>query len=245
MIWSEPSGQGGKGLHDHLVTRIASACADAGVSPEHASEIASAVTAYWIENFQDRALPSSFVTLMVSRALLGAGKAHAALRMAHGAMDTTFPGESVEKFLQARNLGPELWRVFSSSVVRPSRCSAYSGQVAWVLDLDRVGVDSGGWLEMSVHEALRRLIGDVADIWDESAGEGLLAVRGLRGFVRRAVQDPDALQPAEVLRYCADVLEHEARQRSWAFCPDVVDLEAPPIRRRRQSRHGGQARHGG
>lgn len=241
MIWTALEKVSGPDhpLCRHVASEIASASGGSSIHPEHVSEVAQSVTAYWSEVSGDTSVPSEYLALLVSRALHGVGEGQAARRIVADHFRDTASADVAERALGLRTLPPSLWNVFASRLLRPSRWAMDEGLV-WVLDLSRLNLAAGDCMELSFLQALRALLQHAAGIWDSSGGEGVLGLRGLAEAVRRAGLHAHSL--AEVEGFCRRVLRRLGEARGWWDVPRVLSLDVPQRPKRRRTRRGGQAR---
>jgi hypothetical protein len=211
MIWSEQgvSGNTREALSLHLASEIAAAYDDA--VPEHAAEIAHAVAAYCIQHKDSFSVSSEYMAFLISRALRAVGEHHAAKALCGGR-----PSHAVETAAQFREVPPALWNVFASKLVRPSRWLVDDGKVIWVLDLSRFRFDADLGLELAFHPAIRSILYAVAEIWDQTAGAGILGLRGVAKCGRPL---------SDVQTLCRDLLERIKAERAWVSAPRILSLD--------------------
>ena len=211
MIWSEKMTveDSREAFCRHLVSEIAAAYGDA--VPAHIDEVAKAVAAYCARHQEDFSTSSEYVAFLVSRALRAVGE--------HGAAEafgSDRPSHAVQTAAQFREVPPTLWNVFASRLVRPTRWLVDGEQVIWVLDLSRFRTDADFGLDLAFHQAIRSILEAVAEIWDQTAGSGILGLRGIAKSGRAA---------AEVQTLCRDLLDRIASERRWQISPRVVSLD--------------------
>lgn len=220
MIWSEQvlAADSREALCRHLVSEIAAAYGDS--APEHVAEVAQAVAAYCTRRQDAFSASSEYVAFLVSRALKAVGEDHAAQ-----AFSSDRQSSAVETATQFRDVPPALWSVFASRLVRPSRWLVDDGKVIWVLDLSRFRFDSDLSLELAFHQAMRSILYAVAEIWDQTAGAGILGLRGVAKCGRSVEQ---------VQTLCRDLLERMGAERGWVFEPQVLNLDIPVVSRKRR-----------
>ena len=214
MIWSErvDAGDSREALWRHLVSEIAAAYGDS--APEHTGEIAQAVAAYCARWQDESMLSSEYIAMLISRALRAAGEEKAAQYFGDGRSSPV-----TESMSQFRDVPPALWSVFASRLIRPSRWLVSQGRVIWTLDLSRFRLDADLNLELAFHQAIRAILYAVAEIWDESAGAGIL---GLSGIKRQTSKNTSAI---DVKTLCRDLLERIKTERGWIALPQVLSLD--------------------
>ena len=205
------------------------------LDPAIAEAVAAAVVAYLADQRLAPPLPDDYLHLLIYRALRSLNQPDAARRWAAAHL----PGIDVPVFDPAVWPGPVpllVWQLFASRLVRPARTVTAEGRILWTLDFRRLRKEQAGWLEITLLPGLRALLEQLAPAWDESAGAGLLGLRGLyaAGFAptprRRKPKAHSAYAPldAPALRaFCLRVLAHFQHARGWTRTPDVLYLEFP------------------
>lgn len=142
---------------------------------------------------------------------------HAVLLAAH-ALATTGEAHAGRKLL-----------VLGSGLVEPSEWDVTGGEAVWAVDLQRMTMRSDAVLELVFYGALRLVVEAMADLWDATAGRGVL---GLRNVCRTACgmlqggRSPADLNAVtgEIKALCQDVLRRQAGQRGWDNVPRVLAL---------------------
>ena len=205
------------------------------LDPAIAEAVAAAVVAYLADQRLSPPLPDDYLHLLIYRALRSLNQPDAARRWAAAHL----PGIDVPVFDPAVWPGPVpllVWQLFASRLVRPARTVTAEGRILWTLDFRRLRKEQAGWLEITLLPGLRALLEQLAPAWDESAGAGLLGLRGLyaAGFAptprRRKPKAHSAYAPldAPALRaFCLRVLAHLQHARGWTHAPDVLYLDFP------------------
>lgn len=211
MIWSDlwVSGDSREALSRHLVTEIAAAYGDS--APEHTGEIAQAVATYCAQWQEESSLSSEYLAMLVSRALRAAGEEEAARYFSGGRSLS-----AMEIMFRFQNVSPALWSLFASRLIRPSRWLVDNGRVIWVLDLSRFRFDADLGLELAFHQAIHAILHAIAEIWDQTAGVGILGLRSVRSCGHSL---------HEVQSLCSDLLERIKIQRGWVSMPQVLNLD--------------------
>ena len=205
------------------------------LAPATAQAVAAAAVAYLADQRLSPPLPDDYLHLLIYRALRSLNQPDAARRWAAAHL----PGIDVPVFDPAVWPGPVpllVWQLFASRLVRPARTVTAEGRILWTLDFRRLRKEQAGWLEITLLPGLRALLDQLAPAWDESAGAGLLGLRGLyaAGFAptprRRKPKAHSAYAPldAPALRaFCLRVLAHLQHARGWTRTPDVLYLDFP------------------
>ena len=148
------------------------------LDPAIAEAVAAAVVAYLADQRLAPPLPDDYLHLLIYRALRSLNQPDAARRWAAAHL----PGIDVPVFDPAVWPGPVpllVWQLFASRLVRPARTVTAEGRILWTLDFRRLRKEQAGWLEITLLPGLRALLEQLAPAWDESAGAGLLGLRGL------------------------------------------------------------------
>jgi len=231
MIWrTSEHARRSAAIHQHVISEITAACGEHPLPPEQVNEVAHAVEAYWSEFPSDVSLPSDYVKLMVARALAGAGEGDAARRLAMATAKDEEGRGAVEAFLEFTHLPPEVWLLFASGLVRPSRWMMAGVDWVWVLDLSRLTIGQGDRTELAVLQALRAVMRTVAEVWDVSKGRGVLGLKELRATAMRLAVPADSARAVErwtgvVRTYCGDLLGALQSERGWETRPELVVLD--------------------
>ena len=76
-----------------------------------------------------------------------------------------------------------------------------------------------------VFRSVRWLLEQMAVLWDEQLGEGVLGLRGLgSNAMRRLFAEVESGDRSEVVKFVEQVLRCEGAERAWQNCPDVMVL---------------------
>ena len=223
-------------LRTHLEEMIRAAALDAAL----AEAVSTAVSAYLADQRLAPPLPDDYLHLIIYRALRTLNQNDAARRWAAAHL----PGIDVPVFDPDVWPGPVpllVWQLFASRLVRPARTLTAEGKILWTLDFRRLRREQAGWLEITLLPGLRALLEQLASAWDDSAGAGLLGLRGLyaAGFAptprrrRRKSKAHAAYAPLDapaIRTYCLRVLDHLRTARGWTRTPDVLYLDFPAQR---------------
>ena len=205
------------------------------LDPAIAEAVAAAAVAYLADQRLSPPLPDDYLHLLIYRALRSLNQPDAARRWAAAHL----PGIDVPVFDPAVWPGPVpllVWQLFASRLVRPARTVTAEGRILWTLDFRRLRKEQAGWLEITLLPGLRALLEQLAPAWDESAGAGLLGLRGLyaAGFApsppppKPKAHSAYAPLDAPALRaFCLRVLAHLQLARGWTHAPDVLYLDFP------------------
>ncbi|MBN1269233.1 MAG: hypothetical protein JXB04_06570 [Kiritimatiellae bacterium] len=231
MIWAQadPLPADTSALQTHLQVRVADVCGEIPVRGEAVREAARAVAQYCLQDLGAACVPDDCLEALMSRSLAGAGEVEAAevlLARGHGARMT----QAAALMLQSRVGAAWAWKACATRLVRTSQWSAVTVRDVWVLDLDVVSWSADDGLELALFGVVRGLIERMADVWEQTGGQGWL---GLRGLARRAgmlLQCGERSAAAgrlaaEVRRFGEQVLRAQARRRGWADCPGILNLD--------------------
>ena len=218
-------------LRAHLETLLRGTDLD----PAVAEAVSAAVVAYLADQRLAPPLPDDYLHLLIYRALRSLNQRDDAGRWAAAHL----PGLDVPVFDPDVWPGPVpllVWQLFASRLVHPARTVTAEGRILWTLDFRRLRKEQAGWLEITLLPGLRALLEQLAPAWDESAGAGLLGLRGLyaAGFAptprRRKTKAHSAYAPLDapaIRAFCLRVLAHFQHARGWTRTPDVLYLDFP------------------
>ena len=221
-------------LRDHLVQLLRAAADAAPLDPAAAEAVSAAVVQFLADQRLAPPLPDDYLHLLIYRALRSLNKNAAARAWAAA----HHPGFDVPVFDPDVWPGPVpliVWQLFASRLVRPARTVTAEGRILWTLDFRRLRKEQAGWLEIMLLPGLRTLLEQLAPAWDESAGAGLLGLRGLyaAGFAptprrRRKSKSHSAYAPLDapaIRAFCLRVLAHLQGARGWHEMPEVLYLD--------------------
>ncbi len=204
MIWlaAEKGGARESGLTRHVREVIAAHGGDA-MPPDWADEVSKAVSAY-VEDGTSAGIyvDSDALVLLTSRAMSSVGQKDAAQRVL----------------------------VFGCGVVTPSTWELLGSGTTWTLDFGRLtGPASDASLELVFFGSLQAVLASIAEVWDETAGAGTLALRHARAAASSVVgkhKGPGIQAFVEEIRHtCLAKLHQLAGKRTWQTVPDLLLLE--------------------
>ncbi len=228
MIWNSTTLQEyQESLADHLLAEISRVCGPAAPPLEQAEELARGVAAYCAIQGPDRTLPASYISMLLARALRGIGAEAAAACFAVADANRDGAARAGAAGIWTGEITPDWWNVFASGLVRPARWLSADGEAMWVLDFARLAKDGNDSLELALCRGVRIILEQLAEAWDETGGDGVLGLTGLRPVadasdaVRRAARR----RARELSLYCDSVLEHMAPARAWKDRPRVLVLD--------------------
>ena len=189
--------------------------------PARAKEIAEAVAALCDQYYSDKALTADQLTLFVSRAMLAVGEDDIAEQwLDRWTGDTT---QTQKLLLAVKNTAslPAFVAGLSGRVFRHGEWRSSNDGPAWVLDLNRIKLNSSDVLEVVYLQAVRTMLEGLMGVWDASSGRGALMVRGLELSKKIDTGFADELK-----QFVEGFLSREQRKRGWSSEPRLVFLEA-------------------
>lgn len=227
-------------LREHLEALLHATEKTSPLDPAAAEAVSSAVITYLADQHLAPPLPDDYLHLLIYRALRTLHQNQAAARW----VEEHLPGqEPLPVFDPDVWPGPVpllVWQLFASRLVRPARTITAEGKILWTLDFRRIRQEQAGWLEITLLPGLRALLEQLAPAWDDTAGRGLLGLRGLYavGFApsprRRKKARPRSryapLDAAAIRSFCIRVFANLQVIRGWCATPDVLYLDFPPHR---------------
>ena len=118
-----------------------------------------------------------------------------------------------------------LFPCFSRGVIVPGRWAGLQGGSMWILDMGRLVISEEELHEIMVFRSVQWLLEQMAVLWDEQLGEGVLGLRGLgSNAMRRLFAEVESGDRSEVVKFVEQVLRCEGAERAWQNCPDVMVL---------------------
>jgi hypothetical protein len=119
--------------------------------------------------------------------------------------------------------------VHGTGLVRPAQWEVTGGDAMWVLDLKQITVLSDTCLELVLFQSLNLIVETLADVWNETAGRGVLGLRHVSSAASRLLGREDGKQLEEMAReirgVCEDKLAKIAGERGWDDTPSIMDLD--------------------
>ena len=183
--------------------------AELGNQFPHINELATALDCF---SRDDSTCDEARLALLLARMLLKNGDRANAERV----LSRHWGEKSMARILDQKDLPARAVAGLQARILRPDHWTAGRGEVVWVLDLTRLKGSAADSLELVVFPALRSLLEETAAVWQESSGDGTLAIRGLN----RQVIDSQA-----VLDFCRAWMEHERAARAWTHTPELLVLD--------------------
>lgn len=193
----------GSGVVGHIVAEIADVYAEGGGDePFDAAELAIAVDLFLREEGDVSCVSSDALVMLASKALRSLGEIIAARRLL----------------------------LFATGMVRPSEWLVSGTRNIWVLDLKGMMLRDDSSLELVFFECLKVVINSLADVWDDSMGEGVLGLKHICGVASNLLGGEDdgrkvALLANEIKGQCSTLLEQIGTARGWVNHPVVMDMD--------------------
>lgn len=165
-------------------------------------ELARAVESFLQQECDCSFADSKYLVMLASHALSSIGERHVARRLL----------------------------VFGTGLVRPAQWEVTGEEAIWVLDLKQMTVRDDGFLELVFFNSLNIILESIADVWDESSGQGVLGLRhvystslALLGCSRKK---REAMALAEEIKtLCSGKLGEIRDERGWKDSPLVMNLD--------------------
>jgi hypothetical protein len=189
-------------LGEQLAAQIAEVYGNAApVSNFSLQELAQAIEFYVGNDIGSPCIDSLRVTMLASQALSSMGEDETARRLL----------------------------VFGSGLIRPSEWAVVRGKDMWVLDLKQMMVREDAWLEMVFFESLSVILESMADVWDRSAGRGVLGLRHVcavaADILGHCGKKKAAGLAGEIMGSCTEHLTRIGAARGWKEIPDLLNLD--------------------
>jgi hypothetical protein len=172
------------------------------VDPGNIDEIARAVEMFVSDELDCMCVNSDELIMLASKAMASVGDKHAARR-----------------FL-----------LFGSGMMRPSEWEVTTEDSMWILDLKQITLGDNTALELTFFNALSLLLDAIADVWDETDGEGVLALRhvcssasALMGNSSRTKERAFLIN--EIMAVCELKMGQLAVKREWSYAPRIMNLD--------------------
>ena len=204
MIWDPRQDEAAH--RDHTAAKAAAeilACAgkDLKADSESLKEVAQAVAAFLDAHGRQSGNNSQVLLMLASQALSAIGEGKAARRL----------------------------YLFGSGMVRPAEWVVTGNDKVWELDLKRMTVRQDDRLELTFFNGLMTVLDAIADVWDETGGQGVLGLRHVcaaaDSFLGKLHTSGRLSMTAEIIARCQHKLSNMARQRGWPTTPRVMSLD--------------------
>lgn len=211
MIWMEKDDRPRDALVTYLLGQME------GMDSGHdavTEEVACGVAAFWREQFKGQALSASQVACFLSFALRGVGADEAAVRLAEreGAREWLF---------RAGRSSWATWRQLTAGIFRPMSWAG-DASFGWLADLTKIKGLPSAPVELLWFPLLAALLAGMAELWDDSKGQGTL---GLRGACPAELDHRERMRwRRNARRFCEALLTRLAWRREWKTIPCLVFL---------------------
>ncbi|OVE75909.1 hypothetical protein BVX97_03085 [bacterium E08(2017)] len=172
------------------------------VDSSNIDEIARAVEMFIQEEMDCTCVNTNELILLASRAMASVGDGHMARR-----------------FL-----------LFGSGMIRPSEWEVTSDNTMWVLDLKQITLSKESALELTFFNAINILLDSIADVWDDTKGEGVLGLRHVCTaatlLLGSSARNKDrSLLINEIMAVCELKMQQIADRRGWDDEPRIMNLD--------------------
>ena len=95
----------------------------------------------------------------------------------------------------------------------------------WIIDLSHFFSGNSTLMELTISALLRKMISELALVWDASSGDGWLGLSGTdRVVTKRSWRGRRGDEGPDLCEYSERVLRYLASQRGWSRVPDVKKL---------------------
>lgn len=120
--------------------------------------------------------------------------------------------------------------MLGTGLLTPVEWQFTGGKTVWTLDLKRMTVSMEARVELIFFNGLNIVLECIADIWDQSQGQGVLALRHVSAAAAGLLGMPYGKQNMKSLAKEIKFVVHKkfaqiARERAWKHAPDVIDLD--------------------
>lgn len=187
---------------EHIGAQIDAVCGAGGNCAFDSEELARAVEHFLVEESRAEFVDTNTLTCLAARALSSIGHENAARRLL----------------------------LFGTGMVRPSEWIVTGEHAVWILDLKDMSIRNDAPLEILFFQGVQIVLESIADVWDESRGEGVLGLRhicsaasALLGSSRKTSEVSDLGD--EIRSLCADRLDRIKNTRGWMTTPRVMNLD--------------------
>lgn len=232
MIWNytnEPPA-------DPLVKHIQAELTDAGITHtgavgETARHAAAEAVAAFLRHEGRTTVASEYLLMLTARALWAVGDEYAARRLVDSVGRTLdFSRHYADAACTAGVTLDEWAFFFTSRAVRPAKFPSLGGDTLWVLDMAKLVSSPAPGLEMGVLRAIQAALARLADIWEDTDGNGLLGLSRLHQASGLILAAPPTARKSrrlakELTKYCWSCLEVLRMRHGWTRQPGLVCLD--------------------
>jgi len=120
--------------------------------------------------------------------------------------------------------------VLGTGIVKRLEYLSAGGKPVWILDLKRLLSSDYPAIELSLYPALNIVLDSIAEVWDETQGDGFLGLRqlyrvaceinGTNRKLRRIYKVVD-----EIKTVCKLKLSKIRTQRDWTSVPQIINMD--------------------
>lgn len=207
MIWDPATARGRDEsvILAQLTSEIADVCGDPGlVDADKVRELAAAIATYLRAECPEaiEAVNAKYLVMLASRAFASLGDGRTARRLV----------------------------VFGTGLVKPSAWDVSGEHEIWVLDLKEMTVRENAPIELIFFSSLNIVLEAMAEVWDETRGQGTLGLRHVLPTAAALLGVDDGHRNsrslgAEIQRACGQKLEQIRGKRGWTGIPRIMNLD--------------------
>ena len=186
----------------HIESEIDDICGSEVDTGFYCEEIGRAIEYYLAQENNARYVNTKSLTMLASRVLASIGESVAARRLI----------------------------IFGAGMVKPSEWVVSGDRDVWVINLREIILGEESAIELILFRGINLILDTIADVWDESNGEGALGLRHvcqsaekLLGVSQRT-KDVFKLSD-EIIMLCVNKLKQLKKERTWSYVPLVLNLD--------------------
>ena len=186
----------------HIQSEIDDICGSEVDTEFYREEIGRAIEYYLAQEHNARYINTKSLTMLASRVLASIGEPVAARRL----------------------------MIFGAGMVKPSEWVVSGDRDVWVINLREIILREESSIELILFRGIHLILDAIADVWDESDGEGALGLRHvcqsagkLLGISKRT-KDVFRLSD-EIIALSVNKLKQLRKERNWHAAPLVLNLD--------------------
>ena len=176
-------------------------------------------------------LPTEYLLLLIGRALWSVGEEKTARRLLEIQGRALNLSPTFVEAVRAPDVSMISWHILlSTRAVRTSALMRPLNGTFWALDLERMVLPASTSLELLALNVVRKVIDQVASLWDHSQGRGLLGLRhantvaaGILGCPRHSAKS--TALAADIRGQVRQRLQTLKSVRGWDETPQVMMLD--------------------
>ena len=213
------------GLRGHLREQLNEAAIRHRLAAQQVEDAVTVVSTLWEHELDRRPVPTALYHLLTARVLQSMGESDAARCALRRAVNNVHAAGVLERLLTAEQPSLTTCRWIAARVARPVESALAAGRNAWRLDADRLLGRPADLLVLTVYQQLQRAIEQLAELWDPTAGHGVLFLAG-----RIARQGDAELDRCwrDAPGWCRHKLQNLAVGRGWRSVPAVCHAAPTP-----------------